>query len=95
MNDWWSRLTYALSGFGGLFSGSGILGFFGDFSVYEWGFLVWLIASVSLGVMTYRLNRREQMKRTRILERYFSRHPISERDIENIVKVTEQSPKDL
>lgn len=27
MNDWWSRLTYALSGFGGLFSGSGILGF--------------------------------------------------------------------
>ncbi|MEI9598053.1 potassium channel protein [Moellerella wisconsensis] len=95
MNDWWSRLTYTLSGFGGLFSGSGILGFFGDFSVYEWGFLIGLIASVSLGVMTYRLNRREQMKRTRILERYFSHHSISEHDIENIVKVTEQSPKDL
>ncbi|EOY8494192.1 TPA: potassium channel protein [Providencia stuartii] len=95
MNDLYSRLSYTFSGFGGFFSGSGILGFFGDFSIYEWGFLIGLIASISLGVMTYQLNRREQMKRTRILERYFSRHPISERDIENIVKVTEKSPKDL
>ncbi|MTC61011.1 potassium channel protein [Providencia rustigianii] len=95
MSDWYSRLSYTLSGFGSFFSGSGILGFFGDFSLYEWGFLAGLIASISLGVLTYRLNRREQIKRTRILERYFSRHPITERDIQNIVRVTEQSPKDL
>ncbi|MDD9341758.1 MAG: potassium channel protein [Providencia heimbachae] len=95
MSEFYSKLTYALSVISGFFSGSGFLGFFGDFSIYEWGFLAGLMASVSLGILTYRLNKREQMKRTRILERYFDRHPVSEKDVTNIIKASAQSPKDL
>lgn len=95
MGEWYSKLTYTLSAISGFFSGTGILGFLGDFSIYEWGFLAGLIVSISLGVLTYRLNRREQIKRTRILERYFAKHPVTEKDVRNIVKASAQSPKDI
>ncbi|MEX9781108.1 MULTISPECIES: potassium channel protein [Providencia] len=91
MGEWYSKLTYTLSAIGGFFSSSGFLG---DFSVYEWGFLAGLVASISLGVMTYRLNRREQMKRTRILAK-IARYSVNGKDVESIIKASVQSPKDL
>ncbi|MCW7550918.1 phage holin family protein [Photorhabdus sp. APURE] len=50
------------------YGSAGLVAFFAGLSLYEWGFLIGVFASVALGIMTYLLNRREQMKRTRILQ---------------------------
>ncbi|MDE9435328.1 hypothetical protein KKI95_05080 [Xenorhabdus bovienii] len=57
--DKYSHATYACASTTAIFSG---------FSLYEWGFLLGAFASISLGILTYRLNRREQVKRTLILK---------------------------
>ncbi|MBC8946013.1 MULTISPECIES: hypothetical protein [Xenorhabdus] len=57
--DKYSHATYACASTTAIFSG---------LSLYEWSFLLGAFASIALGILTYRLNRREQMKRTLILK---------------------------
>ncbi|PHM31087.1 hypothetical protein [Xenorhabdus innexi] len=57
--DKYSHATYACASTTAIFSG---------LSLYELSFLLGVLASISLGILTYRLNRREQMKRTLILK---------------------------
>ncbi|MEY0146768.1 potassium channel protein [Providencia rettgeri] len=75
------------------FAGLGL--FFSGLSLYEWGFLIGVFASVLLGTLTYLLNRREQKRRTRILENYFSNKPVSPEDAEKLIEASIKSPKDL
>ncbi|MGU6928307.1 hypothetical protein ACV2FZ_23595, partial [Salmonella enterica subsp. enterica serovar Cubana] len=42
--------------------------FFASLSLQDWGFIIGVAFSIILGVLTYRLNKREQMKRTKILQ---------------------------
>lgn len=96
MGDLWSRLTYLFSTIAGSFSG--LVFYLSTFSLYEWVSLVGLVGvimSIAISLLTYRLHKREQMKRTRIIERYFNRHDVTEKDIKNIVKASAQSPKDI
>ncbi|MDR0217651.1 MAG: phage holin family protein [Enterobacteriaceae bacterium] len=57
--DKYSHATYACASTTAILSG---------LSLYEWSFLLGAFASITLGILTYRLNRREQMKRTLILK---------------------------
>jgi hypothetical protein len=41
---------------------------FASLSLQDWGFIIGVAFSITLGVLTYRLNKREQMKRTKILQ---------------------------
>ncbi|MEI9534332.1 potassium channel protein [Moellerella wisconsensis] len=86
MDELYSRLTYLFSVAAGTFSG---------LSLYEWGFLSGVIASILLGVLTYRLNKREQMKRTRIFERYFDQRKVTLDEAHQVAKASQASPKDL
>lgn len=45
-----------------------LLRFFASLSLQDWGFIIGVAFSIILGVLTYRLNKREQMKRTKILQ---------------------------
>lgn len=93
MDELYSRLTYLFSVAAGTFSGLSL--YLGELSLYEWGFLAGVIASILLGVLTYRLNKREQMKRTRIFELYFDPTKVSVEDARQIAKASQASPKDL
>lgn len=55
------------------YGSAGLLAFFASLSLQEWGFLIGVAFSILLGVLTYRLNRREQMKRTQILQDIFDK----------------------
>ncbi len=59
MDDRYSNATY---------SSAGLAAFFASLSLQDWGFIIGVAFSIALGILTYRLNRREQMKRTRILQ---------------------------
>ncbi len=59
MDDKYSNATYG---------SAGLTAFFASLSLQDWGFIIGVAFSVALGVLTYLLNRREQMKRTRILQ---------------------------
>ena len=97
MDELYSKLTYFFSTLSG--SVSGFLLFLGDFSLYDWGFLIGLVVSILLGVLNYRLNRREQVKRTRILARYFDRHQKHDKahddDVKKWLKAAKKNPKDV
>lgn len=41
---------------------AGLAAFFASLSLQDWGFIIGVAFSIALGVLTYRLNRREQMK---------------------------------
>ncbi|OCC86952.1 hypothetical protein [Shigella sonnei] len=47
---------------------AGLAAFFASLSLQDWGFIIGVAFSIILGVLTYRLNKREQMKRTKILQ---------------------------
>ncbi|MGK0705144.1 hypothetical protein ACSFCW_16930 [Yokenella regensburgei] len=50
------------------YGSAGLVAFFASLSLQDWGFIIGVAFSISLGVLTYRLNKREQMKRTKILQ---------------------------
>ncbi|ECZ2976801.1 hypothetical protein F7S78_25980 [Salmonella enterica] len=50
------------------YGSAGLAAFFASLSLQDWGFIIGVAFSIILGVLTYRLNRREQMKRTKILQ---------------------------
>ena len=50
------------------YGSAGLAAFFASMSLQDWGFVIGVAFSIALGVLTYRLNRREQMKRTSILQ---------------------------
>lgn len=50
------------------YGSAGLAAFFASLSLQDWGFIIGVGFSIALGVLTYRLNRREQMKRTSILQ---------------------------
>ena len=49
------------------YGSAGLVAFFASLSLQDWGFIIGVAFSIILGVFTYRLNKREQEKRTRIL----------------------------
>jgi hypothetical protein len=70
---------------------SGLIAFFSGLSLYEWGFLIGVFASILLGILTYLLNRREQKKRTQILQYILERHASPE----TLAEIVTRSPKDF
>ena len=50
------------------YGSAGLAAFFASLSLQDWGFIIGVALSIILGVLTYRLNKREQMKRTKILQ---------------------------
>jgi len=52
---------------------AGLAAFFASLSLQDWGFIIGVAFSIALGVLTYRLNRREQMRRTKILQDILSK----------------------
>lgn len=50
------------------YGSAGLAAFFASMSLQDWGFVIGVAFSIALGILTYRLNRREQMKRTNILQ---------------------------
>ncbi len=59
MDERYSSATYG---------SAGLTAFFASLSLQDWGFIIGVAFSIILGVLTYRLNKREQMKRTKILQ---------------------------
>jgi hypothetical protein len=59
MDERYSNATYG---------SAGLAAFFASLSLQDWGFIIGVAFSIILGVLTYRLNKREQMKRTKILQ---------------------------
>lgn len=57
----------------GSYASAGLTAFFASLSLQDWGFIIGVAFSIILGVMTYRLNKREQMKRTKILQDILSK----------------------
>jgi len=47
---------------------AGLAAFFASLSLQDWGFIIGVAFRIALGDLPYRLNRREQMKRTKILQ---------------------------
>lgn len=50
------------------YGSAGLAAFFASLSLQDLGFIIGVAFSIILGVLTYRLNKREQMKRTKILQ---------------------------
>ena len=50
------------------YGSAGLTAFFASLSLQDWGFIIGVAFSIILGVLTYRLNKREQMQRTKILQ---------------------------
>ncbi|PBI78952.1 hypothetical protein A9993_04090 [Rahnella victoriana] len=59
MDEKYSNATYG---------GAGITAFFASLSLQDWGFIAGVLIGALFTALTYFLNRREQMKRTRILQ---------------------------
>lgn len=57
----------------GSYASAGLAAFFASLSLQDWGFIIGVAFSIILGVLTYRLNRQEQMKRTKILQDILSK----------------------
>ncbi|WP_435327431.1 potassium channel protein, partial [Morganella morganii] len=91
-SDIYERVSYWLAGIGFVLSG---------LSLYAWGFLIGVFISSLLGILTYRMNKREQQKRTRLLEmslQHLINHPADERAKEAVAALagaSARSPKDL
>ncbi|KLU14802.1 MULTISPECIES: HP1 family phage holin [Xenorhabdus] len=81
-DDKYSHATYGISG---------LIAFFTGLSLYEWGFLIGVFASILLGTLTYLLNRREQKKRTQILQHILERSASPE----TLSEIISHSPKDV
>ncbi|MDX7991548.1 hypothetical protein FE394_12325 [Xenorhabdus sp. Reich] len=86
--DKYSHATYACASTTAIFSG---------LSLYEWSFVLGAFASISLGILTYRLNRREQMKRTLILKNILENLELepTSKSAKIVSELIKQSPKDL
>ncbi|EBR0130131.1 hypothetical protein B5724_05355 [Morganella morganii] len=88
----YERVSYWLAGIGFVLSG---------LSLYAWGFLIGVFISSLLGILTYRMNKREQQKRTRLLEmslQHLINHPADEsakEAVATLVRASSRSPKDL
>ena len=90
--DIYDRVSYWLAGAGFVLSG---------LSLYAWGFLIGVFISSLLGILTYSLNRREQLKRTRLLEmsvQHLINHPADDsakEAVTTLIRASARSPKDL
>ncbi|MEJ4015732.1 hypothetical protein RPM93_25810, partial [Salmonella enterica subsp. enterica serovar Oranienburg] len=66
-------------------------------SLQDWGFIIGVAFSIILGVLTYRLNKREQMKRTKILQDILnktdSRNPSATATV--IAELGQKAPKEI
>lgn len=91
-SDIYERVSYWLAGIGFVLSG---------LSLYAWGFLIGVFISSLLGILTYRMNKREQQKRTRLLEmslQHLINHPADESAKEVVATLagaSARSPEDL
>ncbi|CEE92365.1 conserved hypothetical protein; putative exported protein [Xenorhabdus nematophila str. Anatoliense] len=86
--DKYSHATYTCASTTAIFSG---------LSLYEWSFILGAFASITLGILTYRLNRREQMKRTLILKNILENLEIepTSKPAKIVSELIHQTPKDL
>lgn len=91
-SDMYERATYWLAGIGFVFSG---------LSLYAWGFLIGVFINSVFLLLNYLLNKREQQKRTRLLEmsvQHLIDHPADEsakEAVATLVRASSRSPKDL
>ncbi|PHM46344.1 bacteriophage protein [Xenorhabdus mauleonii] len=86
--DKYSHATYACVSTTAIFSG---------LSLYEWSFILGVFASICLGVLTYRLNRQEQMKRTLILKNILENLELepASKSSKIVSELINQAPKEL
>ncbi|MBD2811102.1 hypothetical protein ID853_09465 [Xenorhabdus sp. Vera] len=86
--DKYSHATYTCASITAIFSG---------LSLYEWSFILGAFASITLGILTYLLNRREQMKRTLILKNILENLELepASKSTKIVSELIKQAPKDL
>lgn len=78
------------------YGSAGLTAFFASLSLFEWGFIIGMGFSMVLGVLTYLLNRREQVKRTRMLQSIIDRTaPDKHSDVQVIGDLLTKAPKDI
>ncbi|MFZ4835780.1 hypothetical protein [Rouxiella sp. Mn2063] len=79
------------------YGSAGLAAFFASMSLQDWGFVVGVAFSIALGVLTYRLNRREQMKRTSILkdilDKTDTRNPSATAQV--VAELGQKAPKEI
>lgn len=79
------------------YGSAGLAAFFASLSLQDWGFIIGVAFSIILGVLTYRLNKREQMKRTKILQDILnktdSRNPSATATV--IAELGQKAPKEI
>ncbi|NIG77865.1 hypothetical protein F3J34_30330 [Klebsiella sp. Ap-873] len=88
MDERYSNATYG---------SAGLAAFFASLSLQDWGFIIGVAFSITLGVLTYRLNKREQMKRTKILQDLADKaqtgHPSATAQM--IAEIGQKAPKEI
>ena len=88
MDERYSNATYG---------SAGLTAFFASLSLQDWGFIIGVAFSIILGVATYQLNKREQMKRTKIpqdlLSKTDSSNPSSTAAV--ISELGQKAPKEI
>lgn len=78
------------------YGSAGLTAFFASLSLFEWGFIIGMGFSMVLGILTYLLNRREQVKRTRMLQAIIDRtDPRKGSDLQTIGALLTNAPKDI
>lgn len=90
MDERYSHASYGSAGLAALFA---------SLSLQDWGFIIGVAFSIMLGVLTYRLNKREQMKRTKILQDILNKTTPGNPGFADIAKViaelNRKAPKEI
>lgn len=88
MDERYSNATYG---------SAGLVAFFASLSLQDWGFIIGVAFSIILGVLTYRLNKREQMKRTKILQDILNKtdahNPSATAQV--VAELSQKAPKEI
>ncbi len=79
------------------YGSAGLAAFFASLSLQDWGFIIGVAFSIILGVLTYRLNKREQMKRTKILQDILSKTGVKNPSAtaQVIADLSQKAPKEI
>ncbi|MBE8614477.1 hypothetical protein CYG68_19105 [Morganella morganii] len=79
------------------YGSAGLTAFFASLSLYEWGFIIGMAFSMILGVITFIMTRREQRRRTAILQsvadRFNPDNPSA--TVVTLMAMAAKAPKDI
>lgn len=79
------------------YGSAGLTAFFASLSLYEWGFIIGMAFSMVLGVITFLMTRREQRRRTAILQsvadRFNPDNPSA--TVVTLMAMAAKAPKDI